>query len=512
MYTDIYLLNAYELDVYHNHTFSFASREQQINYFIGKKVKTIENVNYHRKNNNLKVNYHIDELQFVNYVMINNEKPLNKWYYYFVIDRKYINENCTELILKLDVIQTYLFDYTFKSSLVERQHYDRYTSDGKVVTAYFNQDYNINTGEYLNVSNETFYKYDVNGTYIVTTTDPLGKGANENLQGGKEYPGTELFGDVSANLYRFIKGYEAFGKVPYTDSTGNLTVGYGVTKLYFPDEYNDLVINNTEENASLHLYRIIKNEFYDKIITEIKNCRNNPRQNEIDAFTSLAYNCGVNGCINSPMYQNYIKNKSSADCVKDWYSYLVHDIEGLKNRRSAEASIFTSADYTMKPIEIVGGGTVTANNGNGYIPYNLKWILGNEYGGYESVVDSARKLIGKPYRYGGNYPPLGDSDGTDCSGLCEWAYQDVGISTGLSHRWTTYTMYAFTRIINSNEAQAGDVVYSGFSGGQPSHVRIVVKVEGNVLYWVGAENEDIGIIESTSSIGGSNFVFGTFRG
>ena len=56
------------------------------------------------------------------------------------------------------------------------------------------------------------------------------------------------------------------------------------------------------------------------------------------------------------------------------------------------------------------------------------------------VVASARKLIGKPYRWGGNYPPLGTSDGTDCSGLCMWAYNDAGLleSVGLGGRWTTY--------------------------------------------------------------------------
>ena len=63
------------------------------------------------------------------------------------------------------------------------------------------------------------------------------------------------------------------------------------------------------------------------------------------------------------------------------------------------------------------------------------------------VITSARKLIGKPYVWGGNYGGLGDlfgnkADGTDCSGLCQWAYYDCGLleSVGLGGRWTTYTM------------------------------------------------------------------------
>lgn len=39
----------------------------------------------------------------------------------------------------------------------------------------------------------------------------------------------------------------------------------------------------------------------------------------------------------------------------------------------------------------------------------------------------AKTLLGKPYRFGGNYPPLGASDGTDCSGLVQWAYHAVGV-------------------------------------------------------------------------------------
>ena len=39
----------------------------------------------------------------------------------------------------------------------------------------------------------------------------------------------------------------------------------------------------------------------------------------------------------------------------------------------------------------------------------------------------AKTLVGKPYVYGGNYPPLGDSEGTDCSGLLQWGYHEVGI-------------------------------------------------------------------------------------
>ena len=85
MYTDIRLLRVPELDVGHNHSFTFENVDAQASFFISRTDRIIENVNYHRKNRNLRVNYHCDEMVYVNYVMINNDQPRAKWYYYFVL-------------------------------------------------------------------------------------------------------------------------------------------------------------------------------------------------------------------------------------------------------------------------------------------------------------------------------------------------------------------------------------------------------------------------------------------
>ena len=525
MFTDIHLLNVPELDVQHNHTFSFGSKEQQLNYFLSKKVKTIENVNYHRKNNNLKVNYHIDELQFVNYVMINNEVPLNKWYYYFVIDRRYINENCTELILKIDVMQTYLFDYTFKSSLVERQHYNRYTSDGTVVNAYFKQPIDYNTGEYIVNYSSTIYDYVNEGCYIITSSEPLGKGANyrnsgssneSGGSGGNVSPSSTATNNITEGLFVFIKAKEGFSSTPYELGDGYLTIGYGVTNQ--KTVYNDLAPSCTEEQASKVMYNILLNDYYMPVYNLVIAKRNNPRQCEVEAFADLCYNGGLGAVTSSPMFEKYLNNDSLNNCIAGWKDWYISDgngtvYPGLITRRQQEVQMFLNAVYPQETISILGGGTVTDNNGKGYIPSE---ISNNANGSgssdvYSSVVKSARKLIGKPYRYGGNYPPLGNSDGTDCSGLCEWAYQDAGIDTGLPHRWTTYTMYPFTKEISLSQAKAGDILYSNFSNGLPNHVRLIVKVENNIVYWIGAENEGIGIIESSSNFH-DGFKIGTFRG
>ena len=72
-----------------------------------------------------------------------------------------------------------------------------------------------------------------------------------------------------------------------------------------------------------------------------------------------------------------------------------------------------------------------------------------------SIVNSARKLKGKPYRYGGNYPPLGLDDGTDCSGLCQWAYNDNGISISR----TTFTQINDGIEVYEYDLQPGDLIF-----------------------------------------------------
>ena len=117
------------------------------------------------------------------------------------------------------------------------------------------------------------------------------------------------------------------------------------------------------------------------------------------------------------------------------------------------------------------------------------------------VVTSARKLIGKPYIWGGNYPPLGTDIGTDCSGLCEWAYNDAGLfeQVGLLHRWTTYTMIAHGTYLSSIvKAKPGDVIFSAFSSpGVPEHVALIASISGDQITIIEAQQEGVPILERT---------------
>ena len=101
-----------------------------------------------------------------------------------------------------------------------------------------------------------------------------------------------------------------------------------------------------------------------------------------------------------------------------------------------------------------------------------------------ALLTSARKLLGLPYVWGGNYGELGNifgnkSNGTDCSGLVQWAYYNSGNmeKVGLSGRWTTYTINEHGIGVELEMAVPGDVVLSNFSSpGVPEHVALISDV------------------------------------
>lgn len=502
MWTDIYLINSPEQDSNYNHTPFFTSLTSQLNWYASKRVYTIDNANYHRKNNNLKVNYHIDDLALVNYVMVNNND--SKWYFYFVMDKVYINERTTELTLRLDVMQTYLFDFQLGNCLLERIHTKRYDSNGNVILEPMYSEEDFSSGEYSPFAVTDVYSYKDKGSYIITSSDLLGSGSQG---GGGSIPSATgpATSNITEGFFVFMKAKEGFSATPYALGDGVLTIGYGVTDQ--KEEYNELAPSCTEEQASKLMYRLLLNDYYMPVYNLVIGTRNNPRQCEVEAFADLCYNGGLGAVTSSPMFQKYLDNETLSNCIVGWESWYITDASGtvypgLITRRQQEKEMFLNAVYPKEAIAILGTGeTLTDNDGKGYIPPEISGS-GETTEIRQKIVSSAMKLIGLPYVYGGNYPPLGTSEGTDCSGLCQWAYNDAGATnlTSMSGRWTTYTMYDNSTTVSFSNALPGDVVFSAFSSpGVPEHVYIIksIDVDNNTMNIVEAQQPGTNILQRT---------------
>lgn len=127
-YTTLYFCKNVDLDPNNEYTIDFDNIETQRTYFQSKVVEFI-NVNefsHVRKDESIKVGVNIDDLFGVNYLFFTNK---DKTYYAYITDKKYISKSCTAITFKIDVLQSFMFDYTIEESFVEREHQDRWNKD-----------------------------------------------------------------------------------------------------------------------------------------------------------------------------------------------------------------------------------------------------------------------------------------------------------------------------------------------------------------------------------------------
>ena len=487
MWTDIYLINSSQQDINYNHTPYFSSLTNQINWYASKRVYIIENANYQRKNNNLKVNYHIDDLSLVNYAMVNNN---SKWYFYFVADKVYINERTTELILRLDVLQTYLFDFSLGNCLIDRCHTNRYDKNGDVVLEPMFIEEDFSSGEYSPFSVTEIFNYKDKGSYIITSSDLLGANSRSGGSGGSG-------------------GSDSIGEYPYNSSISE-TINNRFSKIW----------QGVKEAQSKGLFPSVT---YAQYVMECGWNGSTLSETYNNAFGIKAGGGWSGKTVDLPT-QEYINGEwinttatwrvydDINDSVRDRTQFL------LENPRYTEGGVFSASTYQEQCQALQNSGYATDPS---YASLLISIIEDNNFTIYDTVsnsgdsgvsiryniVNSALKLIGKPYRYGGNYPPLdnvygGSSDGTDCSGLCQWAYNDSGAinSTSITGRWTTYTMYPNSTIISLSEAEAGDVIYTLFnSNGLPEHVYMIksVNLSNNTINIIEAQQPGTNILERT---------------
>lgn len=106
----------------YNNQLTFTNFENQMNYFNSTIEKSFENYTYVKKDNIIKVGVNIDEIIDCNYLFYRNTGFTNKYYFCFITNKEYINENVTAISIETDVYQTYMFDIEYKASFVEREH------------------------------------------------------------------------------------------------------------------------------------------------------------------------------------------------------------------------------------------------------------------------------------------------------------------------------------------------------------------------------------------------------
>lgn len=407
------LYKAYKYNNRYDYIKTFNSKEEQDSYFnsLTKIYYDLEG-DYIRENEPFMIELSHEYLveNNINYIKFNNGY---RDIYGFILEKRYINDEVTEIIFEIDVIQTFMFDFDIKKSFIERKvcsldeitDYDEGLQIGEHIIETEHHIFNKDSMYFamFNGFKEQELIFNDAGKLVSSVDIPYSTSKPQTTIDNILYPiyfmklldssqyeeaifsdigigtgGSQVVGEaISKKLFRFIKGYEAFAAESYLDSGGVPTIGYGVTESN--PYWNSLFPLCTEEKASKVLAETMFNNYALPLYKDMQSCgvdMATVKQSHFDAFLDLCYNGGLGAVTSSPMYSKWIVNQNDSRVTEEWATWYIRDnagnvLDGLIDRRKKEIDIFTNSNYHFKPIAIVGGGVVTENNGNGFIPSEL---------------------------------------------------------------------------------------------------------------------------------------------
>lgn len=215
----------------YDHVIDFDSVEAQTEYFNAKVATTLTDTEneykFIRPNYEVKVALPYNRLIGYNYCYFENTlKGVKKRFYAFITSIEYINPETTRLLLQVDVMQTFMFDYELGECYVDREHQDRVKLIGDTqVAVYSTTDEGVDYGkDYFVKSQKRLFDWQTPnerlggfGWVFINTTEPL-EGHTPNSIGS-------AFG-VRTPIYTYVTAIEIthdmLGAVRYdTDNLGD---------------------------------------------------------------------------------------------------------------------------------------------------------------------------------------------------------------------------------------------------------------------------------------------------
>lgn len=156
----------------YKHTLFFNNKDAQLNYFLNdelnSKIFKANDFSYIPQDSKLRVYLSLDEAKKYNYVVYRNTNYNNKYFFSFITDYEWKNDNLTELTIETDVIQTWLEECTIKPSFVEREH----TKDDTIGANTLPE--NVEMGEYIVYKAEDLKPFKSLAIVMGTTKGPSG--------------------------------------------------------------------------------------------------------------------------------------------------------------------------------------------------------------------------------------------------------------------------------------------------------------------------------------------------
>ena len=396
--TDVYLLNT-PLHSDGVNTLTWSSETRQYNYFYSRRVFTLTNFYYQRKDFALKVEIPVDELYGkIDYMMYRNNAYTNKWFYAFIDDIVYVNDTTSLIYIRTDEFQTWYFDIQFNPCFVVREH----TNDDTIGAN--RTDEGLGLGAYICNKKETMWTATDNPRIAMLAP------VNVNSIEGVVVSGTPIRHTAprwcTVDYTQFYNatgwtGYILFKCSNVGTSDEDVRIRYDVYKVATLEEAQQMLITNTplnkiEELEMPNLYGVYPSAFppYSSLATNYYAV----------SFSISATQSG--GEVTTESYVTYLNHNilgynfrsggMTVDTVQRWISEL--------NRQSLSDDI--GALYLIPP-RVCGSAITDSNNTstkrsktftlvrsvNGYVPKNNKlYIYPYTVVKVHNANDSARVL------------------------------------------------------------------------------------------------------------------------
>ena len=144
---------------------------------------------------------------------------------------------------------------------------------------------------------------------------------------------------ASNNLIELIKKFEGFSNIPYLCPANVATIGYGSTRYA-----NGLKVTLKDKPITeLQAIELLKDTLkqYEQAVDAY--CRDDINQNQFDALTDFAYNCGNANLKSSTLLKKVNANPNDITIgleFKKWNKGGGKILNGLVKRRAAESELY----------------------------------------------------------------------------------------------------------------------------------------------------------------------------
>ncbi len=173
-YVDIF--SGVPLEIGTSHTILFDNVAAQKSYFDSKKIVsgTFTNISYQRHASGvMRLEAQMTLLGTANYLRFCNPTFENREFYAFIVDITYINNSTVEISYVIDVLQTWMFEYTVNPCFVSREHAETdNVGDNRVNEG-------LDTGPFVQAGLEEINHWGTQTSdtsfYVIASQDPSGQ-------------------------------------------------------------------------------------------------------------------------------------------------------------------------------------------------------------------------------------------------------------------------------------------------------------------------------------------------